>query len=91
MDHGTNAVELLNGKQFNLKHGFIGVINRSQKDLADNKSVQQAIADEEEFFEKRVVYSPVRHRCGRKKLAMKCNHVSINNMMINNNVYLLDS
>ena len=75
MDHGTNAVELLNGTTFTLKHGFIGVINRSQLDLTNRKSVEQAIADEEEFFEKRLVYAPVKHRCGRKQLATKCNHV----------------
>ena len=96
MDHGTNAVELLSGKTFNLKHGFIGlcilsllfplngnltyhtgVINRSQRDLTNNKTVQQAIEDEKEFFDNRLVYSPVKHRCGRQKLALKCNHVCL--------------
>jgi len=27
------------------------------------------------FFEKRLVYAPVKHRCGRKQLATKCNHI----------------
>eukprot|EP00339_Tiarina_fusa_P022170 CAMPEP_0117017720 /NCGR_PEP_ID=MMETSP0472-20121206/13802_1 /TAXON_ID=693140 ORGANISM="Tiarina fusus, Strain LIS" /NCGR_SAMPLE_ID=MMETSP0472 /ASSEMBLY_ACC=CAM_ASM_000603 /LENGTH=642 /DNA_ID=CAMNT_0004722175 /DNA_START=261 /DNA_END=2189 /DNA_ORIENTATION=- len=75
MDHGTNAVELLSGKTFKLKHGFIGVINRSQRDLTNNKTVHQAIEDEKEFFNNRMVYSPVKHRCGRQKLAVKCNQI----------------
>lgn len=33
MDEGTNALDLLQGKIYPLRHGYMGVVCRSQKDI----------------------------------------------------------
>lgn len=33
MDPGTSVSEILEGKQLRLKHGWVGVVNRGQKDI----------------------------------------------------------
>lgn len=50
MDKGTNALPMLQGKVVPLKLGFIGVINRSQKDIADEKDLESSRKDELKFF-----------------------------------------
>lgn len=37
MDHGTDAVDVLIGRIIPVKLGLIGVVNRSQQDINDNK------------------------------------------------------
>lgn len=50
MDDGTNAREVLDNKLFPLQRGYIGVINRSQRDNERKKSIQSALEDENKFF-----------------------------------------
>ena len=50
MDEGTNALDILEGRSYPLKRGYIGVVNRSQKDIIEDKSIHLAIANEEEWF-----------------------------------------
>jgi len=50
MDAGTDATELLSGEVIPVKLGIIGVINRSQKDINDKKTVEQSLKDENLFF-----------------------------------------
>lgn len=52
MDAGTDATELLSGEVIPVKLGIIGVINRSQKDINDQKTVEQSLKDENLFFNK---------------------------------------
>mmetsp|Transcript_15375 Transcript_15375/g.51631 ORF Transcript_15375/g.51631 Transcript_15375/m.51631 type:complete len:761 (-) Transcript_15375:6-2288(-) len=56
MDKGTNAREALLGKVIPLKLGFIGVINRSQKDIMDEKEMDAARKDEMKFFQEHPSY-----------------------------------
>ena len=35
MDQGTDAIEMLEGKEYKLKLGYVGVVNRSQKAIKD--------------------------------------------------------
>ncbi|CAG2169288.1 unnamed protein product, partial [Oppiella nova] len=59
MDPGTNARDILNGKhEIRLKRGFIGVVNRSQKDIDDRKDIQKALSDESKFFTEHPAYGP---------------------------------
>ena len=55
MDAGTDAKDIFDGKfrgnNFSLKKGYVGIVNRSQKDIAANQSIQAAIKRENEFFE----------------------------------------
>ena len=39
MDSGTDAVDVLLGKVFPLRLGYVGVICRSQKDILNNKPI----------------------------------------------------
>merc|ERR1719193_2049195 len=50
MDQGTNALNYLNGTVVPLKLGYVGVVNRSQKDINDGKTIQEAIKAEDRFF-----------------------------------------
>lgn len=43
MDEGTDALDILLNKTYPLKHGFVGVVNRSQKDIENNKDVNSAV------------------------------------------------
>jgi dynamin 1-like protein len=50
MDEGTNAIETLQGKIIPLKLGYVGVVCRSQKDILQGKSIEDALKAEERFF-----------------------------------------
>lgn len=73
MDHGTNALDILSGKVYPLKLGFVGVVNRSQQDISLNRSVEEGLESEEEFFRSHPVYRTISNRCGTKYLAKLLN------------------
>ncbi|KAL3313785.1 Dynamin- GTPase protein, partial [Cichlidogyrus casuarinus] len=50
MDAGTDAREILENKFLPLRRGYIGVVNRSQRDIDGRKDISQAIASEQAFF-----------------------------------------
>ena len=41
---------ILENKFLPLKKGYVGVVNRSQKDIDDNKDIRKALASEKQFF-----------------------------------------
>nr|CAG4647697.1 EOG090X01UE [Moina brachiata] len=53
MDAGTDAIDVLCGRVIPVKLGIIGVVNRSQKDIQNNKSIQDALKDETIFLQRR--------------------------------------
>ncbi|XP_022731283.1 dynamin-related protein 3A-like isoform X3 [Durio zibethinus] len=73
MDRGTNACNFLLGRVVPLKLGYVGVVNRSQEDINKNRSIQEALAYEEQFFHDHPVYNGVSDRCGIPQLAKKLN------------------
>lgn len=73
MDHGTNALDILSGKVYPLKLGFVGVVNRSQQDVIMNKSVEEGLETEDEFFRAHPVYRTISNRCGTRYLAKVLN------------------
>ena len=75
MDHGTNALEILAGRVYPLKLGFIGVVNRSQQDITVKKSLHEALKAEETFFRQTPAYRNIAHRCGTQYLAKSLNSV----------------
>lgn len=77
MDAGTNALDILTGRVYPLKLGFIGVVNRSQQDIVTNKLLSDQLSDEEEFFRNHAGYRNIAHRCGTKFLAKTLNQVRI--------------
>ena len=52
MDEGTNALDIFEGKLLPLKKGYVGVINRSQANIDENKSVEESLRKEEFFFKR---------------------------------------
>jgi len=50
MDEGTDARDILENKLLPLRRGYIGVINRSQKDIDGKKDISAALAAERKFF-----------------------------------------
>lgn len=75
MDAGTHALDVLNGRVYPLKLGFIGVVNRSQQDINSNLDIKQAREREDEFFKTSPSYRNISHRCGTKYLAKTLNTV----------------
>ncbi|RWS19069.1 Dynamin-1-like protein, partial [Leptotrombidium deliense] len=64
MDKGTNARDILDNKVVPLKRGYIGVVNRSQSDIAKNKDIKSAIEAEEYFFHTHPAYYDVANQLG---------------------------
>ena len=71
MDHGTDAIDLITGKVIPVKLGIIGVVNRSQQDITESKSIEAALKDEQVFFRKR--YPSLASRNGTPYLAKTLN------------------
>lgn len=77
MDAGTNASDILSGRVYPLKLGFIGIVNRSQQDINENLPMMEARRKEEEFFERHPAYRTMAHKCGTRYLAKTLNQVRL--------------
>ena len=75
MDRGTNVVEVLQGKQYTLSMGYIGVVCRSQSDINNKKKLSAHIQDEQNFFSQSEVYRPLLHKLGIPYLAKTLNEI----------------
>uniref|UniRef100_A0A3P8NIA0 Dynamin-1-like protein n=1 Tax=Astatotilapia calliptera TaxID=8154 RepID=A0A3P8NIA0_ASTCA len=73
MDAGTDAMDVLLGRVIPVKLGIIGVVNRSQLDINNKKSVADAIRDEHAFLQKK--YPSLANRNGTKYLARTLNRL----------------
>nr|XP_006002885.2 PREDICTED: dynamin-1-like protein isoform X2 [Latimeria chalumnae] len=73
MDAGTDAMDVLMGRVIPVKLGIIGVVNRSQLDIHNKKSVTEAIRDEHTFLQKK--YPSLANRNGTKYLARTLNRL----------------
>lgn len=78
MDAGTNALDILTGRVYPLKLGFIGVVCRSQQDINAGKQLTDAIDTEAEFFRSHAAYRNIAHKNGTKYLAKTLNQVRWN-------------
>lgn len=73
MDAGTDAMDVLMGRVIPVKLGIIGVVNRSQLDINQKKSVADSIRDEYAFLQKK--YPSLANRNGTKYLARTLNRL----------------
>ncbi|KAG6816531.1 hypothetical protein H0H87_005393 [Tephrocybe sp. NHM501043] len=80
MDAGTNALDILTGRVYPLKLGFIGIVNRSQQDINSEKSMSDALDSESEFFKNHPAYRNIAHKNGTKYLAKTLNQVLMNHI-----------
>ena len=60
MDRGTDAAAVLRNEVIPLRLGYVGVVNRSQADIAGRRSMRDARAAETAYFEQHSEYLEVR-------------------------------
>ncbi|KAK7094464.1 dynamin-1-like isoform X4 [Littorina saxatilis] len=80
MDEGTDAREILENRLLPLRRGYIGVVNRSQKDIEGRKDIRAALAAERKFFLSHPAYRHMADRMGTPHLqkvlnAQLTNHI----------------
>ena len=68
VDAGTNANDILTGRTYPLKLGFIGVVNRSRQDINTDKPMTAALESEKELFTAHSAYWNIAHKQGTKHL-----------------------
>ncbi|XP_054280464.1 dynamin-1-like protein [Macrosteles quadrilineatus] len=73
MDAGTDAIDILCGRVIPVKLGIIGVVNRSQQDINDKKSIKDALRDEAAFLQRK--YPTLANRNGTPYLAKTLNRL----------------
>ncbi|KAL3138117.1 hypothetical protein ABBQ38_005347 [Trebouxia sp. C0009 RCD-2024] len=61
MDPGTDAREVLDGSAVRLKHGWIGVVNRGQKDIMQAVDMESARGKELQFFKANPRYADLKN------------------------------
>lgn len=74
-DSGTDVVDILAGRVIPLRLGYVPVVNRGQRDIDTNKSIQHALDAERQFFESHQAYQGKAQYCGTPFLARKLNMV----------------
>ncbi|KAF0984640.1 hypothetical protein FDP41_000539 [Naegleria fowleri] len=80
MDQGTDCMDVLRGELLPLRLGYIGVVCRSQNDINLNKSIRDALRDEERFFATHPIYKSISDRMGTKYLAKTLNRILLNHI-----------
>ncbi|XP_060800836.1 dynamin-1-like protein isoform X3 [Amyelois transitella] len=73
MDAGTDAIDILCGRVIPVKLGIIGVVNRSQQDIIDRKSITDALKDEATYLQRK--YPTIATRNGTPYLAKTLNRL----------------
>jgi len=83
MDPGTDASEILHNKVIPLRRGYIGVVNRGQRDVDADLSIQVGLRNEERFFRTHPTYSRDRYlmnKLGTTNLARHLNGILISHI-----------
>ncbi|VUZ50004.1 unnamed protein product, partial [Hymenolepis diminuta] len=80
MDAGTDAREVLENRVFPLRRGYVGVVNRSQRDIDGRKDIQAAMASERKFFLSHPAYRHMADRMGTGYLQATLNQQLTNHI-----------
>uniref|UniRef100_A0A8C5AS02 Interferon-induced GTP-binding protein Mx n=1 Tax=Gadus morhua TaxID=8049 RepID=A0A8C5AS02_GADMO len=80
MDEGTDAKDILENKLLPLRRGYIGVVNRSQKDIDGKKDIGAAMAAERKFFLSHPSYRHIAERMGTPHLQKALNQQLTNHI-----------
>ncbi|XP_030264113.1 dynamin-2 isoform X1 [Sparus aurata] len=80
MDEGTDAKDILENKLLPLRRGYIGVVNRSQKDIDGKKDIRAALAAERKFFLSHPAYRHLAERMGTPHLQKTLNQQLTNHI-----------
>ncbi|XP_045565852.1 dynamin-2 isoform X2 [Salmo salar] len=80
MDEGTDAQDILENKLLPLRRGYIGVVNRSQKDIDGRKDIKAALGAERKFFLSHPGYRHIADRMGTPHLQKTLNQQLTNHI-----------
>ncbi|CAJ1060096.1 dynamin 3a isoform X2 [Xyrichtys novacula] len=80
MDAGTDARVILENKLLPLRRGYIGVVNRSQKDIDGKKDIKAALLAEQKFFLSHPAYRHMADRMGTPYLQRVLNQQLTNHI-----------
>merc|ERR1711981_100421 len=79
-DEGTDARDVLENKLLPLRRGYVGVVNRSQKDIEGRKDIKAAVAAERKFFLSHPSYRNMADKCGTPYLQKVLNQQLTNHI-----------
>lgn len=80
MDEGTDARDILENKIFPLRRGYVGIVNRSQKDIDGRKDIKAALAAERKFFLSHGAYRHMADKLGATFLQKTLNQVCLTSL-----------
>ncbi|XP_055335597.1 dynamin-1-like [Paramacrobiotus metropolitanus] len=80
MDEGTDARDILENKLLPLRRGYVGVVNRSQKDIDGRKDIKAALEAERRFFLSHPAYRHMVQRMGTPFLQQVLNQQLTNHI-----------
>ncbi|XP_070581874.1 dynamin-1-like isoform X3 [Ptychodera flava] len=80
MDDGTDARDILENRLLPLRRGYIGVVNRSQRDIEGRKDIKAALAAERKFFLSHPSYRHLADRLGTPYLQKSLNQQLTNHI-----------
>lgn len=80
MDEGTDAKDVLENKTLPLRRGYVGVVNRSQKDINGKKDIKAALGAERKYFLSHPSYSHMADRMGTPYLQKVLNQQLTNHI-----------
>ena len=80
MDEGTDARDVLENKLLPLRRGYVGVVNRSQKDIEGRKDIKIAVEAERKFFLSHPGYRHMADRMGTPYLQKVLNQQLTNHI-----------
>ncbi|XP_041792105.1 dynamin 3a [Chelmon rostratus] len=80
MDKGTDAREILENRLLPLRRGYIGLVNRSQKDIDGKKDIKAALLAEQKFFMSHPAYKHMAASMGTPYLQRMLNQQLTNHI-----------
>ncbi|EDV27612.1 uncharacterized protein TRIADDRAFT_53484 [Trichoplax adhaerens] len=80
MDDGTDARDILENKLLPLRRGYVGVVNRSQRDIEGRKDIRTALDSERKFFLGHPSYMHMADRMGTSFLQKVLNQQLTNHI-----------
>ncbi|XP_063687651.1 dynamin-1-like isoform X16 [Bolinopsis microptera] len=80
MDDGTDSRDILDNKVLPLRRGYIGVVNRSQRDIEGKKDIKAAQAAERKYFLTHPSYRHLAERAGTAFLQKTLNQQLTNHI-----------
>lgn len=83
MDRGTDCMDVLTGKVYPLKLGYIGIVNRCQEDINKGVTVKESLKKENEFFKNHPKYGSIAHRMGTEYMVGNLHQLLVNHIKKN--------